>query len=207
MSISESYNAWASIYDTNKNKTRDLDGQATRQTLAPYAFTHVLEAGCGTGKNTLWFAEKAVQVTALDFSEKMLAVAREKVSKTSVHFQQADLLQAWPVEDAAVDLVSFNLVLEHIEELTAVLAEAHRVLEPGGKLFICELHPFKQYVGSKARFETEEGVMELEVHLHHFTDYIKAAQANGFRLLDAAEWFDEEGETDLPRLLSFLFEK
>ncbi len=66
MSIAESYNSWADFYDSNKNKTRDLDQQVTQQILQDYKFQLILELGCGTGKNSIGLLEKteAFMVTA-----------------------------------------------------------------------------------------------------------------------------------------------
>lgn len=207
MSIAKAYNSWSDIYDSNENKTRDLDRVATQQTVAQIAFEHVLELGCGTGKNTIWFAEKATKVVALDFSAGMLAKAKQKIIANHVNFQQADLNEAWQVEKESFDLASCNLVLEHIEHLDHIFAQAFDKLKTGGKFFICELHPFKQYAGSKARYETENGTEELEVYIHHFSDFIQHAEANGFTLLTANEWFDNDDRTTIPRLASFVFEK
>lgn len=211
MSIKQAYNSWAEIYDTNQNKTRDLDRIATMKTLSNHQFESLLELGCGTGKNTVWFAERATKLVALDFSLGMLEQARKKVSAKHVSFQQADLKQDWQVDDQAFDMASCNLVLEHIENLDHIFAQAYRKLKPAGKFYICELHPFKQYVGSKARYETENGVEELEVYTHHFSDFIQSAQCNGFRLVTTNEWFDnmleEPSEHEIPRLISFVFER
>ncbi|MEJ7678641.1 MAG: methyltransferase domain-containing protein [Segetibacter sp.] len=66
MDTRQAYNTWASQYDTNDNKTRDLEGQALRSSLADISFNSCLEIGCGTGKNTEWLIQKAKQVTAID---------------------------------------------------------------------------------------------------------------------------------------------
>ncbi|MGB0524355.1 MAG: class I SAM-dependent DNA methyltransferase [Flammeovirgaceae bacterium] len=207
MSIAKAYNSWSEIYDTNRNKTRDLDQKVTQEVLSKYRFEEVLELGCGTGKNTEWFASKASKVTALDFSDGMLAQAKQKITAAHVHFHQADLTHNWQVEDQAFDLASCNLVLEHIENLVPIFAQAHQKLKVGGKFFVCELHPFKQYAGTKARYETESGVEELEVYMHHFSEYLHTAQQHGFTLIDAQEWFDGDDRSTLPRLISFVFEK
>ena len=78
---------------------------------------------------------------------------------------------------------------------------------PNGKFFICELHPFKQYTGSKAKFENKNGILELEVFTHHISEYVNCAIKNGFKLLELEEWFDDEDKTAFPRLISFVFEK
>ena len=68
MSIEKAYNSWADQYDTNQNKTRDLDKTASIETLSKLNFEKVIELGCGTGKNTEWLVNKADQIIGLDFS-------------------------------------------------------------------------------------------------------------------------------------------
>lgn len=204
--VESGYNAWADSYDAMPNKTRDADALALQTILATINLTKVLEAGCGTGKNTTWLAEKAMQVTAMDFSEAMLQQARAKVAAANVTFVQADLKQVWPFARQAFDAVTCNLVLEHIEDLLPVMKEAARVLKSGGHLFVCELHPYKQYGGSKARFETAAGTQVLECYVHHASDYFRAATAAGLQCLRLDEWFDDNNR-EKPRLLSFLFQK
>ena len=91
MNIEESYNSWADQYDSNLNKTRDLDKISTIETLENYEFENVLELGCGTGKNTVWFLNKAKLIIGLDFSEEMLNLAKEKITDKKVTFKKADL--------------------------------------------------------------------------------------------------------------------
>jgi ubiquinone/menaquinone biosynthesis C-methylase UbiE len=154
MDVKEAYNNWASQYDTNLNKTRDLEARALRASLASVTFDNCLEIGCGTGKNTIWLMEKASHVTAVDLSDEMLAKAREKISSSKVQFVQANITQPWTFARSSYDLVTFSLVLEHIEHLGDIFEKVFGVLKTGGHMYIGELHPFKQYTGSKARFET-----------------------------------------------------
>jgi ubiquinone/menaquinone biosynthesis C-methylase UbiE len=205
MSVENAYNQWAESYDHVVNPTRDLDHKALVAMLGDRKFSNILEAGCGTGKNTGWLASRAERLTAVDLSENMLAIAKQKVASENVSFLRHDLHQPWPFPDQHFDLVSFNLVLEHFEDLSFPLAESARVLAPSGWLFICELHPFKQYSGSKARFEKDNETVIVDCYTHHLTDYLhKSRQA--FTLVDIAEWFDE-GQKEIPRLLSFLFRR
>jgi ubiquinone/menaquinone biosynthesis C-methylase UbiE len=48
--VGESYNRWASQYDTNTNRTRDLEATALRELLSAARPERILEMGCGTGK-------------------------------------------------------------------------------------------------------------------------------------------------------------
>jgi len=207
MSIEKAYNSWAKQYDTNENKTRDLDIKATIDTLSKYKFKYVLELGCGTGKNTGWLLTKAEQVIGLDFSQKMLNIAKEKTTDSSAEFKRADLNKDWEIENQFADLVTSSLTLEHIDDLNHIFNQANQKLKGNGIFFISELHPFKQYLGSKAKFETENGVEELKVFTHHISDYVKSAESNDFKLLEINEWFDDNSEKDIPRLISFVFRK
>lgn len=208
MHVADAYSAWAPHYDSDRNLTRDLDAQALRQLLPRQPLAHVVEAGCGTGKNTAHLADLATEVLALDFSEGMLAAARQKRWAGHVHFQQADLSQPWPCASGQADLVSFNLVLEHVEHLQPVLQEAARVLRPGGRLLISELHPFKQYQHSQARFVDATGAeVRIPAFTHHLSDYRAAALAAGLDWLDAQEWWHAQDPPQaVPRLLTLLFQ-
>lgn len=207
MSIEQAYNIWANQYDTNENRTRDLDKKCTIETLSKYEFSNVLELGCGTGKNTEWLLAHAQQIIGLDFSEEMLKKAKEKIVDSKVTFKKANLTQNWGVDNNFVDLITCSLTLEHIENLDYIFNQAYLKLKKEGLFFISELHPFKQYSGSKARYETEAGTKELEVYIHHVSEYIDEAKKNGLQLLELKEWFDVGAEHGLPRLISFVFKK
>ena len=207
MSTSDYYNAWAKSYDSMKNKTRDLEAEVLRKTFLNPHYGNILELGCGTGKNTGWLAQKADYVTAFDFSPQMMEKAKNKPDSENVIFTETDITQAWPVKPGWANLIVCSLVLEHIDELDYIFEEAARVLKRGGKFYVCELHPLKQYNGSRARFETEEGIEEQpQVFVHHISDYINSAKKEGFQLLDLNEHFDDRDQENIPRLISFLFE-
>lgn len=207
MSIEKAYNSWADQYDTNDNKTRDLDKKSTVETLSKYEFENVLELGCGTGKNTDWLLKKAKRIIGLDFSQEMLNLAKDKLTDERVNFKKADLTKDWKIENNFADLITCSLTLEHIKDLNHIFREANYKLKKNGLFFISELHPFKQYSGSKAKFETDNGTMELEVFTHHTSEYIDSANMNGFELVEIKEWFDENSGNEIPRLISFIFKK
>jgi len=207
MSIEKAYNIWANQYDTNENKTRDLDKRSTVEILSKYEFESVLELGCGTGKNTKWLLKKAKRIIGLDFSQEMLHKAKEKISDERVVFKRADLNKVWEIDNEFADLITCSLTLEHIENLNHIFNQANLKLRKNGLFFISELHPFKQYSGSKAKYETENGTKELEVYIHHISEYIDDAKNNGLELVEIKEWFDEDAKNGLPRLVSFVFIK
>jgi malonyl-CoA O-methyltransferase len=207
MNTQDAYTHWSATYDQDRNRTRDLDRQVTQATLGGQHYGAILEIGCGTGKNTGLLAQLGDRITALDFSAGMLARAREKVQAANVTFGEADLTQPWPAEDRSMDLVVCNLVLEHIEDLHFVFGQTARVLQTGGRFFVCELHPFRQYQGTQAVFEREGGEVLIPAYLHHISDFLVAAEEKGLDLSSLREWWHAEDEGKSPRLVSFVFEK
>jgi len=207
MDTKQAYDTWSRQYDTNNNRTRDLEAQSLRITLEKIVFGNCLEIGCGTGKNTSWLMEKARHVTAVDLSDRMLEKAKEKIDSDKVVFKQADITKPWAFREGLYDLVGFSLVLEHIDDLDPVFSEASHSLRNGGYLYLGELHPFKQYTGVKARFDTEEGRQVVDCYTHNVSDFIQAAKKQGLVLLDVNEYFDDNDRTEIPRILAMLFKK
>ncbi|HKP68053.1 MAG TPA: class I SAM-dependent methyltransferase [Pyrinomonadaceae bacterium] len=205
MSTQKLYDQWSATYDNVVNPTRDLEKTACETVLGSLRFARVLELGGGTGKSTSWLAERADQVLSVDFSPEMQAVAREKVRADNVEFRIADVREPWSFGEFVPDLITCSLILEHVEDLSFVFRQANATLADSGRFYICELHPFKQYEGSKARFETDEGLQVTDCFRHHVTDYTNAALANGFLIERIDEWFDNDDRTRTPRLMSFVF--
>jgi len=198
------YAAWAESYDHMPNATRDADREVMNRLRPRFAGLDLLELGCGTAKNTQGFARVARSVLGLDISEAMLAVARARELPATVRLERIAPGAPWPTPDASVDVVTASLVLEHIEELTKVFAEAARVLRPGGWFWTSELHPARQRRGSRARFEDAQGRSHSpECFVHGFADYVTAARASGFQVCEV----EEPLEDGLPRLLVMGFRR
>jgi ubiquinone/menaquinone biosynthesis C-methylase UbiE len=205
MNTRKAYDKWSEQYDSNVNRTRDLEAIALRQVLEEKNFSSALEIGCGTGKNSQWLVNRAATLVAADLSEEMLAKAKEKLSGYNVEFYQADINMPWDFTDKTFELVTFSLVLEHIENLDFIFKQASNKLKKGGMIYLGELHPFKQYSGSKARFETEEGQTIVPSFTHNISDYSEAAKKYGFEIEDLQEFFDDDDRTSIPRILVMTF--
>ena len=98
-------------------------------------------------------------------------------------------------------------MLEHIEDLDVMFQKISATTEKGAQLYIGELHPFKQYAGTKARFEAEEGLQIVTCFNHNITDFINAAKKYGFVLDTLEEYFDDGNRNNIPRILAMLFKK
>src|SRR5437867_6893154 len=209
-SLASTYDRWAASYDADKNATRDLDAVIVRRAPLDLADKDVLELGSGTGKNTVWFAEHARSVIALDFSEAMIARAHERLATANVKFLRHDVRELWPVPAASVDVVAANLILEHVHDLAPMFFEAARVLRPQGQSFVCELHPCRHLLGTKAHFtdpKTGETV-QLTAHVHTVSEYVNGGIGAGLVLREMGEWLEEGGDAEAPpRLISLMFDR
>lgn len=206
-SVAAAYEQWAQTYDTDHNRTRDLDAEVTRQLLANVRVHRLVEAGCGTGKNSAFLASITDHLLAFDLTPAMLEIAREKCA-SHITFTAHDIREQWPVTAASVDLITFNLVLEHIERLEDVLRHAADACRLGGTVLVSELHPYRQYRGSRAQFVGRDGE---DVHItafpHHVSDYLRAAESCGLRLDRLNEWWHRDDDRAWPRLLTLRFTK
>ena len=205
MDIQNAYDEWSNSYDLDENLTRDLDQAVTRSLLGDLQFDSILEIGCGTGKNTIFLAQIGRRVRAVDFSQGMIARAKEKVRAENVQFSLMDITRPWHFAAGSFDLIVCNLVLEHIQDLFHVFSEAARSLRPDGRFFLNELHPFRQYEGKKARFYREAEKIEVQAFLHHISDFLHAAENHGLALAKLQEYWHEADTNRPPRLLSLAF--
>ncbi|HEX4950488.1 MAG TPA: bifunctional 2-polyprenyl-6-hydroxyphenol methylase/3-demethylubiquinol 3-O-methyltransferase UbiG [Blastocatellia bacterium] len=100
------------------------------------AFPHakVLDIGCGAGFLTNELAQCGFDVTGLDASEQSLAVASRYDQTGRVHYQHGDAYHL-PYADGSFAVVCAMDFLEHVEDPARVVAEAARVLQPGGLFF------------------------------------------------------------------------
>jgi demethylmenaquinone methyltransferase/2-methoxy-6-polyprenyl-1,4-benzoquinol methylase len=135
------YRQMAQDYDERTGQTEELQRAFARardllQQLGPCE--QMLELACGTGTWTRALLPLGHELTAIDASPEMLALARQKVGNASVQFQQADLFQWQPRQQ--YDLVFFANWLSHVppQRLDAFLGTVARAVRPGGSLAIMD---------------------------------------------------------------------
>jgi len=121
--------------------------------------------------------------------------------------EYADITKPWAFAQQHFNLVTFSLVLEHIEDLRFVSEQAVACARSGGLMYVGELPPFKQYQCNQARFDTPAGRVAVQVHRHHVSEFLQQAKAAGLDLLDLREWFDVDNATAPPRILTLLLQK
>jgi ubiquinone/menaquinone biosynthesis C-methylase UbiE len=100
-----------------------------------------LEYGCGTGLVTLNIAPYVNKIMAIDASEGMLSVLREKIKKFGVKNVIAtplDMTMTGPLDDR-FDLIYTSMTLHHIKDITGILKTFCQMLNPGGFMAIADL--------------------------------------------------------------------
>jgi len=99
------------------------------------------DLGCGTGATLAALAPFVSRVVGVDGSEEMLAAARQRVADETNVDLHAGALEALPLESGSLDAATMMLVLHHLPSPAEALAEAARVLKPGGRLLIVDMAP------------------------------------------------------------------
>src|SRR5512140_831767 len=141
----DEFDPWAETYDRDTETQNRFPFAGYEQVLdtilmlaAPEHGMSVLDIGTGTGNLATRFAENGCEVWCSDFSEGMLAKAREKLP--AAHFVLHDLRQPWPAElNRRFDIIVSAYVFHHFEtgekvRLCKELVAEH--LAPAGKLII-----------------------------------------------------------------------
>jgi malonyl-CoA O-methyltransferase len=189
-SVRDGYDRWAVVYDHDANPLQALEEPLLRGAVGDVNGLSVLDLGCGTGRHSVWLASRGAAVTAVDFSEGMLAEARRKPGAESVHFVAHDLHSPLPFAGGRFDLVASGLVLEHLSDLDLFFAEAHRVTKPGGRAVVSAMHPAMFLRGTQARFtDPESGELVQPGSLpHSVSAFVMAGVRAGFRLADVREF-------------------
>lgn len=139
---------------------------AVLRALDPQAREEILEVGCGSGYYTRELVARRAKVTATEYAPSALAQARRNVGEVA-DFRLEDA-QSLSFAGASFDKVLLSEVIEHVPEPERAIAEATRVLRPGGLLVVStpsRFSPLNLAYGVKRRVRR----YAFNEHLHEFT--------------------------------------
>jgi SAM-dependent methyltransferase len=215
--VKKIWNACGAAFDrftsAEDSFSENIEWPAVERLIGSLERQRAIDLGCGSGVYSLRFAQLGADVAALDLSDAMIALAREKAQERglSIDFQVADISRPLPFDRDQFDLVFTATALHYIEDLESFFSEAARVMKPGGRLIASVLHPISTslfaeidsedrgqpfYFGSRVRrIETpwlEFGEVsgegrEITSYHHTIEDYFSAIRAAGLSVIEMRE--------------------
>ncbi len=175
------------------------------ESLGDVAGRRVLDIGCGEGRFCRVLAGLGARVTGIDLTEPLIEQANALASDSETYLVgNAEDLAG--VEDECFDLAVSYIVLVDIHDYRRSIKAAYRVLRPGGRFIVCNVHPMRMAkpngwvkLGDRKLFYAvdgycEEGPREFEwwganfINMHRtLSSYITAFLDAGFELVSLLE--------------------
>lgn len=146
--------------------------------ISRYAFAsrlarrkRVLDVGSGAGYGSAELSHSALAVTGIDVSAEAVAYASEHYARPNLTFQQASAAEL-PFPDASFDLVVAFEVIEHLNNWQNLIAEARRVLSPGGQFVVST--PNKAYYAETRKLSGPNPYHEHEFEFDEFKQALES---------------------------------
>lgn len=158
--VKAQFGASAEAYATSAVHATGVSLARLVELTQPQADWQVLDVATAAGHTALAFAPHVARVTAVDITPEMLSVAAELAAErgvTNITFETADA-ENLPYASARFDLVTCRIAAHHFPDVPRFLAEARRVLRPGGLLALVDnIAPGTRLRGRKARLLNAAG--------------------------------------------------
>ncbi len=142
----------------------------------------VLDVGCGTGRWLQQISESTPQsLTGIDFSPEMLDRAQQKLGRRArLAVGNATSL---PVASSSVDVVLASFLASYVPDLDTLAHELRRVVKPGGKIYITDLHPETAVTcGWKRGFRNGRRQIELITSSYSLPQILSSCRRAGFEV-------------------------
>lgn len=170
-----------------------LESSATAPHLQPGQ--RILDVGANTCWASAMFAERGMDVVALDITDHVLQglqTADWWIEGKDIHFERTlATMFDLPFADASFDAVFCCEVLHHNHRanLARTLSELHRVLRPGGRMFVIN-EPVRALRSPKLRPKRAKKIAQFEGHEHAYlrASYVRTARAAGFAVEVVGPW-------------------
>jgi SAM-dependent methyltransferase len=179
------YAAWAPSYDTMENALIRAEQPIVEELTRDLPPGRALDAACGTGRHAEHLAAKGHDVTGIDASPEMLALAVAKVPNAA--FVEGDFC-ALDLPDETFDLVVCSLALTHTRDLTPPIGEFARVVRTGGRVVLSDIHPMNVLILGQGFFSDEKGDFAfVRNYVHPVSSYVDAFNSAGLTIRSCHE--------------------
>jgi ubiquinone/menaquinone biosynthesis C-methylase UbiE len=175
----EGHRVWSSSYDQALNPLLALEQRLLLPELRPLEGQRLLDVGCGTGRWIEMARERGALVAGVDLTPRILEAAGRK-PRSSGRVVLGDAAQL-PFVSAGFDVVVCSFVLGYLDHRDASIREMARVVRPGGRIIMSDLHPEALQRGWTSSFRHTQSVYEIERHRYSLEQIRAAACSQGLQ--------------------------
>jgi ubiquinone/menaquinone biosynthesis C-methylase UbiE len=136
--------SWADFVRGGKDYYRDdMNNPATFRLIGNVKNKRILDLSCGEGYNSRLLAKRGAKVVGVDFSKKMIRLAKqtERKEKLGIDYRVADATDLKEFKNGSFDVVTCIMALMDIEHYEEAISEAARVLKRNGRFVFSITHP------------------------------------------------------------------
>ncbi|MEV0375009.1 class I SAM-dependent methyltransferase [Streptomyces sp. NPDC050636] len=179
------YAAWSRVYDSLPSSYIEVEEPVVHELLDQGPVGTALDAACGTGRQTAALTARGYRTIGVDQSPEMLDRAR--VNAPDAEYRHGHL-ERLPLADDSVDLAVCSLAMTHLPDLSAGVAELARVVRPGGRIVISDMHPFVISLQGQCLFVNgTDRLAFVRNHVHLPSSYLNAFISAGLSVRSCHE--------------------
>jgi len=138
--VKEGYDIYAGFYDKTLGFLDSFEKDELKKIILSAGGKDVLDVGCGTGRLFPFLFQSEKNVTGIDLSPKMIAIAKKKFAKAELLVGD---IKSMPFPDKSFDVVVAAFVVVHLKTLREFFREVHRVLKDGGVFIVTNINQRK----------------------------------------------------------------
>ncbi len=168
------YDLAAASYDKKEKYLNSFEQNKFLPLLGDLKSKKVLDVGAGTGRLSVLLSKSGAQVTALDVSEQMLKVLKNKDKKIETTIGDAENL---PFADSTFDIVTAAFLIVHLRDPKTFFDEACRVLKDGGILAVSNINQKEP-----PEVQTQEGKIKIESFYHRPEKIVEELESLAFQV-------------------------